>query len=86
MECVDRARVFWSGRSQAVRLPREYRFQGKEVRIRKRGKAVILEAIPEDWSWLDELAAAGPLDDDFVDAVKQRPLDQERPGLDRLFR
>jgi len=35
MERGDRARVFWSGRSQAVRLPKDYRFAGKEVRIRR---------------------------------------------------
>lgn len=86
MERVDRARVFWSGRSQAVRLPKEYRFEGDEVRIRRRGSAVILEPIPEDWSWLDELATAGRLDGDFVEAVTERPAAQERPGLDTVFR
>jgi antitoxin VapB len=84
---MDRAKVFWSGRSQAVRLPKEYRFDGDEVRIRRRGAAVILEPIPADWRWLDELAAAaGPLDSDFVDAVMERAEGQERRGLDELFR
>jgi antitoxin VapB len=64
------ARLFWSGRSQAVRLPKEFRFPGEEVRIRRRGSAVILEPIAEDWSWLD--AIAGKLDDDFVEAVKEQ--------------
>lgn len=85
MERADRAKVFWSGRSQAVRLPKEYRFEGAEVRIRKRGATVILEPIPADWRWLDELAAEGPLDSDFVDAVLERPAPQERPGLESLF-
>jgi antitoxin VapB len=85
MERADRARVFWSGRSQAVRLPKEYRFRGKEVRIRKHGAAVILEPIPSDWGWLDELAADGPLDADFVEAVKERQQVQRRPELDRFF-
>jgi antitoxin VapB len=85
VEGADRAKVFWSGRSQAVRLPKEYRFEGKEVRIRRRGAAVILEPIPTDWRWLDELAAAGPLDSDFVGAVKERPEGQERPGLESFF-
>ena len=84
MERADRAKIFWSGRSQAVRLPKEYRFDGTEVRIRRRGDAVILEPIPTDWRWLDELVAAG-LDDDFIEAVEERPEDQERLGLDRLF-
>jgi len=78
------AKLFWSGRSQAVRLPKEFRFQGSEVRIRRRGKAVILEPAADDWSWLD--AIVGKLDDDFVEAVNERPQPQERPELDDLFR
>ena len=85
MERSNRAKVFWSGRSQAVRLPKEYRFEGKEVRIRRRGDAVILEPIPTDWRWLDELTAAGPLDADFVEAVRERPEGQERPDLESFF-
>jgi len=40
-----RAKIFTNGRSQAVRLPREFRFEGKEVAIRKEGDAVILEPV-----------------------------------------
>ena len=40
-----RAKIFTNGRSQAVRLPREFRFEGKEVVIRKEGDAVILEPV-----------------------------------------
>ena len=39
------AKLFWSGRSQAVRLPKEFRMTGDEVRIRKQGAAVILECV-----------------------------------------
>ena len=78
------AKLFWSGRSQAVRLPKEFRFQGSEVRIRRRGKAVILEPAADDWSWLD--AIVGKLDDDFVEVVNERQQPQERPELDDLFR
>jgi antitoxin VapB len=39
------AKLFQNGRSQAVRLPREFRFRGSEVRIRKEGDKVILEPI-----------------------------------------
>lgn len=77
------AKVFWSGRSQAVRLPKEFRFEGTEVRVRRHGRAVILEPIADDWGWLDE--AAGRLDDDFVQAVREQPPEQERPALDKLF-
>jgi antitoxin VapB len=78
------AKLFWSGRSQAVRLPKDFRFQGEEVRIRRHGNAVVLEPIANDWSWLDEIV--GKLDADFVEAVKEQPEQQERPALDEFFR
>jgi antitoxin VapB len=74
---MDRAKIFWSGGSQTVRLPKDYRFQCKEVRIRRHGSAVILEPLPEDWTWLDSLT--GKLDEDFVQAVNEKPERQERP-------
>lgn len=80
---MDTAKLFWTGRSQAVRLPKDFRFEGDAVRIRRHGAAVILEPIAEDWSWLDSLV--GRLDDDFVQAVNERPGSQERPALDKLF-
>jgi antitoxin VapB len=81
---VETAKIFWSGRSQAVRLPKDFRFQGEEVRIRRHGNAVILEPLAEDWSWLDALA--GRLDEDFVRSVDEELAPQERPALDKLFR
>ena len=77
------AKLFWSGRSQAVRLPKDFRFRGGEVRIRRHGNAVILEPVAEDWSWLD--AIVGKLDDDFVGAVNEQPEQQERPAVDEFF-
>ena len=81
---VERAKIFWSGRSQAVRLPKDFRFQGDEVRIRRHGNAVILEPMAEDWTWLDSIA--GTLDEDFVQAVDEQPEPQLRPALEKLFR
>ncbi|WP_288233646.1 AbrB/MazE/SpoVT family DNA-binding domain-containing protein [uncultured Haemophilus sp.] len=49
------AKLFWNGSSQALRLPKEFRFMGKEVRLSKQGDKVIIEPIYNDWSWLDEL-------------------------------
>jgi antitoxin VapB len=80
---MERAKIFWSGRSQAVRLPKDFRFSGEEVRIRRHGNAVILEPIPTDWAWLD--AVVGRLDDDFVEAALEDVPEQERPGLKKLF-
>ena len=76
------AKVFMTGRSQAVRLPKEFRFTCNEVRIRKEGVALILEPLPEDWSWLDGIT--GALDDDFVQAALEGVGEQSRPELDRL--
>ncbi|HEY9870172.1 MAG TPA: type II toxin-antitoxin system VapB family antitoxin [Candidatus Obscuribacterales bacterium] len=81
---METAKVFWSGRSQAVRLPKNFRFQTDQVRIRRHGSAVILEPIPEDWGWLD--AIVGKLDDDFIRFVQEKPGQQERPSLDEFFR
>jgi antitoxin VapB len=50
------AKLFRNGRSQAVRLPREFRFEGDEVRIRKVGEGVLLEPIFSDTAtWFAEL-------------------------------
>jgi len=38
---METAKLFWSGRSQAVRLPKEFRIDGSEVRIRRHGAAII---------------------------------------------
>lgn len=59
-----RAKLFVNGRSQAVRLPKEFRFEGSEVRIRRGANgAVVLEPVaPEDkpWNtveeWLEQMA------------------------------
>jgi antitoxin VapB len=78
------AKLFWSGRSQAVRLPKDFRFRGGEVRIRRHGNAVILEPVADDWAWLD--AIVDKLDDDSIEAVKKQPKQQERPELDEFFK
>ena len=81
---MNTAKLFWSGRSQAVRLPKEYRFTGDQVRIRRHGSTVILEPIASDWSWLD--AITGPLNEDFEQAVREQPPMEEPSGMDELFR
>jgi antitoxin VapB len=41
------AKLFWNGRSQAVRLPKEFRFGGDRVRVTRMGAGVLLEPIPD---------------------------------------
>jgi antitoxin VapB len=79
---VETAKIFWSGRSQAVRLPKEYRFDTEEVRIRRRGGSVILDPLPKDWAWLDSVT--GAVDADFEKAVEEELPQQVRPDLDLL--
>ena len=43
-----RAKIFQNGRSQAVRLPKEFRFAGTEVSIRREGESVILEPVQRE--------------------------------------
>ena len=76
------AKVFWSGRSQAVRLPKDFRLDAEEVRIRRHGNALILEPLNSNWLWLDNLEA---LDKDFSDTAREKTASQIRPELDKLF-
>lgn len=61
-----RAKIFMHGRSQAVRLPKEFRLPGKEVRVSREGEKVILEPIekpPFDvQAWRAKLDALGARD------------------------
>ena len=79
----ETAKLFWSGRSQAVRLPKHFRMEGTEVRIRKQGSAVILEPLAMDWAWLD--AIAGEFSKDFLAEGRQQPELPKRSATDGLF-
>ena len=41
------AKLFWNGRSQAVRLPKEFRFEGDHVHVSRMGAGVLLEPVPD---------------------------------------
>ena len=77
---MNTAKVFWSGRSQAVRLPKAFRLETDEVLIRRHGRSGILEPVAHDWGWLEALA--GKVDEDFATAVAEKQEEQERPALD----
>lgn len=59
---TERAKLFKSGGSQAVRLPREYRFEGQEeVLISREGEKVVLQPVRRKWSRAFlELAGSAP--------------------------
>lgn len=50
---MDTARLFQSGRSQAVRLPKQYRFTGTEVGVRHFGNGVLLLPVDDPWATLE---------------------------------
>jgi antitoxin VapB len=67
-------KVFITGRSQAVRLPKEYRFSCDEVLIERQGERLILTPRPR--SWRDYFAKALRFPDDYPDAIEDRPPEQ----------
>ena len=62
---------FRSGRSQAVRLPKEFRLEGREARIRGQGAAAALEPAASDWRWLDDVT--GAFSEGFFAEGRERP-------------
>lgn len=68
------AKLFRNGDSQAVRLPREFRFAGSEVLIRRIGDAVVL--LPKAKSWATLLASLDKFPADFM-ASRDQPADAE---------
>ena len=75
------AKLFKSGGSQAVRLPKEFRFKGEEVTIERMGSAVILRPKSETLGdVIREMQAKYPKVTDFPDVP--RPKHHERPNLE----
>ena len=69
------AKLFHNGRSQAVRLPAEYRFQGSEVFIRRDPATgdVVLSRRPESWEDFFHLADVIDMPEDFLADRHDRP-------------
>jgi len=75
---MDTARLFQSGRSQAVRLPKQYRFAGTEVVVKHFGNGVLLLPVEDPWQTLEAgLAAFEP---GFV-ITREQPAEQVRTAL-----
>ena len=75
---MQTARLFKNGRSQAVRLPKEFRFDGDRVFIKRVGNAVVL--IPYQESWASLFESLDQFSDDFMDS-REQPADQDREQL-----
>ena len=66
---MQTAKIFINGRSQAVRLPKEFRFSGKDVFIKKIGKMVVL--IPKDDPWTFLASSLDQFTDAFMESRDQ---------------
>ncbi len=69
------AKLFKNGQSQAVRLPKEFRFEGEKVFIKKVGNATILLSIKNPWKPL--LDSLQQFSDDFMEN-REQPKQQHR--------
>jgi antitoxin VapB len=69
------AKLFRNGRSQAVRLPAEYRFEGSEVYVRRDSATgdIILSRRPESWEDFFELVKTAKLPQDFLSEIPDLP-------------
>jgi antitoxin VapB len=71
---MDTAKIFQNGKSQAIRLPKEYRFQGTHVYVKRVGNTVVL--IPEHDSWQTLVDSLALFSDDFMADRRQTPAQQ----------
>jgi len=70
------ARVFRSGNSQAVRIPKEFRIEGDEVEILKKGRSLLLR--PRRRSWTSLVRSLDRFTDDFMAAGRYQGRRQKR--------
>lgn len=82
MAQAEKTRVFMSGRSQAVRIPAEYRFTTKEVYIRRDAQSgdVILSQAPDNWNDVYAALDNAAFPDDFL-VERNQGLPQKRDEL-----
>jgi len=72
------AKLFQNGQSQAVRLPKEFRFDGEEVQITKLGNGVLL--LPTGHTWDTLFQSLDKFTDDFLESRSQ-PMRDDRSDL-----
>jgi antitoxin VapB len=77
------AKIFKHGRSQAVRLPKEFRLPAKAVRVRRVGNAVVLEPLDEPFDWDAWWAKLDKYGADFL--PDGRPEQPPMPADDRNY-
>jgi len=73
-DVMKTAKLFRNGQSQAVRLPKEFRFEGDFVYVKKSGNAVVL--LPAKGAWDALVQSLGKFSDDFMADRKQPPSER----------
>ena len=76
---MDTAKVFENGRSQAVRLPKKFRFHVDEVVVQQLGEAVIL--VPKEFMWQTFMEGLDSFTDDIFEDGRDQGPQQERESL-----
>lgn len=76
---METAKVFENGRSQAVRLPKKYRFDSDEVYVHKVGEAVML--VPKDDLWQTFLNGLNGFTEDFFENGRDAAIESKRDSL-----
>ena len=78
---MNTAKLFFNGKSQAVRLPKEYRFSGTEVGIKRLGEIVVLYPLGDKW---ERFLSLGPVREDMGEAILDaRQKANENPDIQR---
>jgi antitoxin VapB len=76
---MGKARVFKSGNSQAVRLPKEFRFEVEEVQILRRGREIVLRELHRNLA--EAFQALSSMPEDFMAGGRQDQPPQDRDTL-----
>lgn len=76
MQTVRHIRLFRNGRNQALRIPREFEFDGNEATVRKDGNRLIVEPVQRKLSLTEWLASLEPVDEDIAE-IDDPPAESE---------
>jgi antitoxin VapB len=68
---METAKLFQNGKSQAVRLPKEFRMKGEQVYVKRMGNAIVL--LPYNTPWQSLVDSLSLFSDDFMSSRKQPP-------------
>ena len=79
------AKIFMHGRSQAVRLPKEFRLPGKEVRVRRMGRGLLLEPVQRDLETIRAIFAKIDREGGADFLPEGRPEQPPMPADDRKY-